>query len=563
LIALALAWIRPKRRKRYAVDVALAVVQVCLDYAALLTMLHFTGGIASPLLFFLVFHVIFAAMLFRPVVAYLFAAAASLGTSLLALFEFAKVLPSHPIWFGGVTMSLADRPGHILAVLVFLSAAVFITAGVSNMIVARLREGVVALAEANRRATALNDKLASLYVMVEAVSAQRVLDRVVTTVVEELSKVTEVAGLTVALSKDDGSGLSYAAVHGLPADFRESAALQQSLTRFNDRVMQGEAVLIGQVVDGVDAQANDGSLGLPQELGAIGVGSAILAPLVVGERTIGVLGAYRRDADLFREEDIDFFQLAAELVGIAIDDARQAEAIEQLMRERTRLMLQVAHNLRAPLSAASTMLETIVGSYLGPVSPKQAEYLQRIGRRLESMQSTIAEMLALARAQRADPVQLSSAVALGEVVSDVAALFRPEAERKRLQLHVDHPTDLPCVRGNAELLNQLVENLLSNAIKYTPVGGTVDVSVAVSGPKEVTLEVRDTGIGIPQAEQDRLFTEFFRATNARRLHELGTGLGLPIVKQIAELHGGKVQLQSEVDQGTRVLVALPIVRAEA
>jgi signal transduction histidine kinase len=561
-IAFALARIRPPPSKRYAVDVALAVVQVCLDYAALLTMLHFTGGVASPLLFFLVFHVIFAAMLFRPAVAYVFAAAASLGTSVLALFEFAKILPSHPIWYGGATVTLADRPGHILAVLIFFSGAVFITAGVSNMIVARLREGVVALAEANRRATVLNDKLASLYVMVEAVSAQRVLDRVLTTVVEELSKVMEVAGLTVALPTEDGSGLRCAAVHGLPVGFGQDESLRRRLSLLNDRVMQGEALVVGPVADGVDVQSGGGSVPLPDELAAAGVKSAILAPLLVAERTIGVLGAYRRDSSLFREEDIDFFRFAAELVGIAIDDARQAEAIERLMQERTRLMLQVAHNLRAPLSAASTMLETIVGSYLGPVNPKQAEYLQRVARRLGSMQNTIGEMLALARAQRAEPIPANSLVALCHLVAEMSNLFRSEAERKQLRLHVDCPSGLPVVRGNAELLNQLAENLLSNAIKYTPAGGTVNISLNLAGPEELTLEVSDTGIGIPQAEQARLFTEFFRASNARRVHELGTGLGLPIVKQIAELHGGRVELQSEQDKGTRVLVTLPVARTE-
>jgi signal transduction histidine kinase len=563
LIAFASALMRPEPRKRYAVDVALAIVQVCLDYAALLTMLHFTGGVASPLLFFLAFHVIFAAMLFRPAVAYVFAAAAAVGTSLLALFEFARLLPSHPIWYAGQSLTLANRPGHVIAVLVFFSGAVFITAGVSNMIVARLREGVVALAEANRRATLLNDKLASLYVMVEAVSAQKVLDGVVATVVEELTKVTEVAGLTVALTPEDGSRLRYAAVHGLPADFARNEALERSLSAFNDRVMKGEAIVVGQLVEGVDAQPSGASVRLPNELATTGVRSAILAPLTVGGRSIGVLGSYRRDADPFREEDIAFFRLAGELVGIAIDDARQAEAIERLARERTRLMLQVAHNLRAPLSAVGTMLETIAGGYLGPVSPKQAGYLQRISRRLESMQSTIAEMLALARAQRAEPIQADSAVALSEVISEVATLFRPEAERKPLELRVDCPTSLPSVRGDAELLNQLVENLLSNSIKYTPAGGTVTVSIAVTGSEELSLEVSDTGIGIPPAEQARLFTEFFRATNARRVHELGTGLGLPIVKQIVELHGGTVRLESELNKGTRVVVTLPVFRPES
>jgi two-component system, OmpR family, phosphate regulon sensor histidine kinase PhoR len=546
-LALLLNAIPPNSRGRYAVDLGLAVVQVSLDYAALLTMLHYTGGVASPLLFFLAFHVVFAAMLFRANAAYVFAAAASTATALLALVELTGLLPTHPVWFKGNTLTLTDRPGHVMAILLVFSAAVFVTAGVSNMIMAHLRKGVISLAQATRRATTLTNKLGSLHVMVEAVSAQRVLDNVLRTVVAELTKVTEVDGITVALANEDDARLRYAAIHGLPAGFDQDHTLDESLGPCSQRVMQGETVVLEQITD------KNGSCSL-DELAAAGMQSALLAPLMVGERSIGMLGAYCHAPNRFGEEDIALFRHAAELVGIAIDDARQAEAIDRLMRERTRLMLQVAHNLRAPLSASITMLETITGAYLGPLSDRQAEYLARISRRLTFMQRTIDEMLALANAHRALPAQAASDVALGEVVSEVTSMFRAEAERKRLQLDMSCAEALPTLRGDAELLRQLLENLLSNALKYTPEGGRVTVNLGASGAGELVLEVRDTGIGIPVAEQEHLFTEFFRASNARKAHEHGTGLGLPIVKQIAELHGGEVLVDSAQNQGTRVVV---------
>jgi signal transduction histidine kinase len=385
--------------------------------------------------------------------------------------------------------------------------------------------------------------------MVEAVSAQKVLDRVLNIVVEELTRVTEVGGITVSLSSEDGEKLRYAAGHGLPPEFGRGRVLDLKSSPFNRRVMMGETVALGEIAQADSFQFRD-------ELSTAGFKSALLAPLVVGGRSIGVLGAYRRGADQFGEEDMGFFRLAAELVAIAIDDACQAEAISHLMEERTRLMLQVAHNLRAPLSAASTMLETMAGSYLGPVGAAQKEYLDRIGRRLSSMQSTIGEMLALANARRAPPPASDTPVELNEVVTEVTDMFRAEAERKQLNLQLIQPRQVPPLVGSAELLRQLVENLVSNAIKYTPAGGSVRISLDLVSASTMELEVRDTGIGIPKSEQKSLFTEFFRASNARKMQEVGTGLGLPIVKQIAERYAGAVQIRSEEGKGTRVTVTL-------
>ena len=148
------------------------------------------------------------------------------------------------------------------------------------------------------------------------------------------------------------------------------------------------------------------------------------------------------------------------------------------------------------------------------------------------------------------------------VVTEVEQTFRAEAERKGLELRVALGEHLPEIRGNADLLQQLVENLLSNAIKYTPPGGRVDMTLDKTNGSLLALEVRDTGIGIPEDEQARLFTEFFRASNARKLEEAGTGLGLPIVKRIIEIHGGEIHIESQEGKGTKITVTLPVPPAQ-
>ena len=117
--------------------------------------------------------------------------------------------------------------------------------------------------------------------------------------------------------------------------------------------------------------------------------------------------------------------------------------------------------------------------------------------------------------------------------------------------------------GDAGRLQHLLENLVSNAIKYTPDGGKVRVDLARDECGRVRVEVRDTGIGIPESAQSRLFTEFFRAPNAKACDAVGTGLGLVIVKEIVEQHGGTLSVESAEGRGTLFTVLLPAATAAA
>ena len=136
--------------------------------------------------------------------------------------------------------------------------------------------------------------------------------------------------------------------------------------------------------------------------------------------------------------------------------------------------------------------------------------------------------------------------------------FRAEAEKKSLHFEITTDPDLPKLDSGADLMEQIMENLVSNAIKYTPDAGAVSVSFRRSDAETIQIVVRDTGIGIPEAEQDKLFQEFFRASNAKRFTTTGTGLGLALVKQTVERHNGKMEVVSTEGQGTEVTIHLPI-----
>jgi len=132
-----------------------------------------------------------------------------------------------------------------------------------------------------------------------------------------------------------------------------------------------------------------------------------------------------------------------------------------------------------------------------------------------------------------------------------------KAARKQIALEIDLPQGLPAVRGDAGLLRDVLQNLLDNAIQYTPEGGLIRVNATV-GAKELVVTVTDTGIGIPLAEQERIFERFYRVDPARSREAGGTGLGLSIAKHIVEAHGGRLSVDSEVGHGSKFSFSVPL-----
>jgi len=524
------------------------LAQVGLDYAAMLVLLHATGGVASPLLFFFVFHVIFAAILFRELTAYLFAAAASLAVSGLGAAEAIGLLPHHPVRFHGVVLNPLPHPAQVTIELAFFTATVFITAAATSAISTRLRARMAGVAAATARVARLNDRMRSLYAMTRAVGSSQHLGAVLQIVTAELAVVLGVPAVTVKLLSEDGQVLRYVAAHGMPEGFVDTHRVEVAESPLNRRIIEGETLVFGRI---------DPELRLHAELAAAGLQSLLLAPLTVEGKVIGILGAYRANTDAFDDDDVSFFTLSADVVAIAIEAARQHEAIEALLEQRTHFMLKVAHNLRSPVTAGAGMLEAVLAGYLGAVTPQQEQYLQRVVQRLKAMSETVGALLNLAEGRRAEMPLYRGEVQPARLAQSVRDAFAAPAEQKGITLEVALDEHLGAISGDEAMLESALENLVSNALKYTPCGGRVSVSFSAREPWLV-VEVRDTGIGIPAGELPRLFEEFFRASNAKKLVELGTGLGLAIVKQTVERHGGAIRCVSTEGEGTVFTLELPI-----
>ncbi len=238
---------------------------------------------------------------------------------------------------------------------------------------------------------------------------------------------------------------------------------------------------------------------------------------------------------------------------------RSLKEIRRLEEEKSKFLSVVSHDLKEPIAAIETLASAALAVHGGAMPVKAREAIERIPVRTGDLMRLIHDLLEFSRITTYNQIMTPfKPMNLLPVVTSVVEMYLSQAEEKNITVSVQSEPELPRIRGNADLLERMAGNLLSNAIRYTPAGGSVTVQVS-KAPGEVVLMVADTGIGIPREDLPRVFTEFFRAENAKRFTSSGTGLGMAIVKAVVDQHHGSISVKSEVGEGTGVTVRFPTV----
>ena len=236
---------------------------------------------------------------------------------------------------------------------------------------------------------------------------------------------------------------------------------------------------------------------------------------------------------------------------------RARVAAEASSRVKSQVLANMSHELRTPLNAIIGFSEMIRDAIMGPVAARYREYAHDIHNCGRLLLGVISDVLDLSKVEVGRLDLHDEQVDLAKVVGDCHRLISERVKTGRLELAIDLPPDLPMLLGDELRLKQIVLNLLSNSVKFTPAGGRVTLSAAVMPDGSLALQVSDTGIGM-KPEEIPIALEPFRqidSVHTRRFE--GTGLGLPLARTLAELHGGTLDIESAPDRGTTVTVTLP------
>ncbi len=250
--------------------------------------------------------------------------------------------------------------------------------------------------------------------------------------------------------------------------------------------------------------------------------------------------------------------LIAELEQAKLNSDEARRRAEEASLAKSRFLATMSHELRTPLNAILGFSEIMKSEMLGPHSaPPYREYSTDIHSSGQHLLMLINEILDLSRVEAGRYELREESVSIPHVAEDCGHLLSLRARNRGITVVSNIPPNMPRVWADERAIRQIALNLLTNAIKFTPTGGEITVTVGLSPTGGQFLSIRDTGPGIPEDEIPVIMSSFGRGSLAQKNADEGTGLGLPIVKGLVELHGGSFTLTSEVRVGTEVVVTLP------
>lgn len=236
---------------------------------------------------------------------------------------------------------------------------------------------------------------------------------------------------------------------------------------------------------------------------------------------------------------------------------RQANMmLQEKDRIKDEYVFRVTHDIKGHLATIQSCLAAIVERLAGPPGGAlEADLIRRAHKRAVKLTDFVKALLRLTQMRLAGKSEMD-VCCVRDALRNVVDNVQPQAQAKSITLNYDVEPSVSDILGDRFSIEEMVTNLLVNAIRYTPEKGTVSLT-ARNDEDWVVVEIADTGIGIPQEEQSRIFDEFYRATNARQVERDGTGLGLSIVRLIVERHGGEIGVESKEGCGTRFKLRLP------
>ncbi|HRQ39999.1 MAG TPA: GAF domain-containing sensor histidine kinase [Chloroflexota bacterium] len=285
----------------------------------------------------------------------------------------------------------------------------------------------------------------------------------------------------------------------------------------------------------------------------------LAVPIQQAGHVTGLITLETQHAREINREDIAFVERLADRAAVAINNAQLYEQINAANTAKSEFVSLVAHELRVPMTSIKGYADLIVSGVAGPLNDQQKQFLEVIRRNLQRMSTLITDLSDINRIESGKMTFNNKSFDIRETVADVTGSLHERIDARQQTLDIDIEDEVPDVYADPVRIAQVLTNLLSNANKYTPDSGQIFVRV-VREPGFAAITVQDTGIGISEENQKKLFTQFFRAEDHAVREQPGWGLGLSIVRKMVEAQGGQIRFESELGKGSTFTFTVPLAK---
>jgi signal transduction histidine kinase len=285
--------------------------------------------------------------------------------------------------------------------------------------------------------------------------------------------------------------------------------------------------------------------------------------------TIGVLLLESLSSEASSEELLNFLMRLSDHAAIAIANAQLYEEIKTANLAKSQFVSFVAHELKNPMASIKGYTELVAAGMAGPVNEMQSSFLGTVRSNVDRMNTIVSDLNDLTKIQVGNLRLDYRILPVREIFDDVIRSITRQVEEKNQTLVVELPEDLPDVWADPARLAQIITNLVSNAHKYTPENGRIVVGAkrslqlpdAPTGLDLIHIWVEDSGIGIPEEDQQKIFQQYFRTDTAKEMSS-GTGLGLAITRSLVEMQGGQIWFESRSGEGTTFHFTVPVAETQ-
>jgi len=404
------------------------------------------------------------------------------------------------------------------------------------------------VAERTEALRAANDRLSLVHEVANAVNSSLDFRQIFEAVVQGTRRLVDFEQASIARITDPENATVFA-ISGNPGTLEEGKHIALPSSRFSDVLERRQPAVFDLLSERVAVDTLRMSM----------IRREIVLPLVVGDQVIGTFNLGSRRMDAFSAAEIEVLsQITAEL-GVALAQAeayerehQAAQKLKELSDLKSEFVSKVSHELRTPLTSIMGAADNLLDGIAGEIDERPRAYLSRIKENSDRLLRLINELLDLARIEAGKEEIHATRFRLDMLIRETLETLKPLAEERGVALAERAPAAL-VIRADRDKISRVLINLVQNGIKFTPPGGQVAVAASGEGAW-VKLAVSDSGAGIPAIELERIFDKFHQV---RRSQSRGTGLGLPISRQLVEMHGGRLTVDSAEGRGSTFTVVLP------